>query len=119
MLFLGTKDHPAENFLDNFLQQHGGTLNANTEETATNYFFDVQHTALLKTLPRFASLFVCPLLTESAVGREINQIESEFEMNVQNDSWRLRQLFAHLSGEPSDFNRFSTGFLQFFIFFIN
>ena len=61
----------------------GGSNNAYTAAEETNYFFDVQGSALPQALPRFAAFFSAPLFTPSATQREVNAIESEHSKNLQ------------------------------------
>ncbi|MES1922343.1 hypothetical protein MHBO_003851 [Bonamia ostreae] len=115
MLFLGTQKFPKEDFFENFLQENGGMSNAMTDNEDTKYFYDVHHTGLLPSLEKFASFFTCPLLRRESSKREINAIQSEFEMDLPHDSWRFHQLAAHISDPKTVLNRFSIGILPFLI----
>ncbi len=46
----------------------------------------------------FSSFFKCPLLNESAIERELNAVESEFELNSKDDDTRLSQLMSFTCG---------------------
>lgn len=39
--------------------------------------FDVNNSALEATLDRFAQFFICPLISEDGVGREVKAVDSE------------------------------------------
>jgi hypothetical protein len=51
-----------------------------------------------KALDMFSSFFKCPLLSESAIERELNAVESEFELNSKDDDTRLSQLMSFTCG---------------------
>jgi secreted Zn-dependent insulinase-like peptidase len=65
MLFMGTKKYPGENEYSEFIKNNGGSNNAYTSLTNTNYHFDVSNQAFNETLDRFAQFFISPLLSES------------------------------------------------------
>uniref|UniRef100_A0A224YLK8 Insulin-degrading enzyme n=1 Tax=Rhipicephalus zambeziensis TaxID=60191 RepID=A0A224YLK8_9ACAR len=109
MLFLGTEKYPTENEYHKYLCQHAGSSNAFTASDHTCYFFDVAPENLEPALDRFAAFFVCPLFNEDATEREVNAIHSEHVKNIQNDSWRLKQLEMSTADPQHDFCKFGTG----------
>ncbi|XP_077499143.1 insulin degrading metalloproteinase isoform X1 [Amblyomma americanum] len=109
MLFLGTEKYPSENEYHKYLCQHAGSSNAFTASDHTCYYFDVAPENLEPALDRFAAFFVCPLFNEDATDREVNAIHSEHIKNVQNDSWRLKQLEASTADPKHDFSKFGSG----------
>lgn len=109
MLFLGTKKYPTENFYNKFLSENGGSSNAFTSTRHTNYHFDVKNEAFEQAIDIFSQFFISPLFHESATSRELNAINSEHCKNLNNDSWRLMQLFKSTFPQSKLFNRFSTG----------
>ena len=62
------------------MQNHGGSCNAYTEFEYTNYEFDVQCQHFAAVLDIFANCFYQPLFSRSGVDREIQAIESEFQI---------------------------------------
>ena len=109
MLFLGTKRFPDEGAFEQYIGAFGGSNNAYTATEETNYFFDVQGTALPGAIERFSGFFTGPLFTPSATAREVSAIESEHSKNLQSDFWRYEQLFK-LRADPSHpFAKFGTG----------
>uniref|UniRef100_A0A131YUM3 Insulin-degrading enzyme n=1 Tax=Rhipicephalus appendiculatus TaxID=34631 RepID=A0A131YUM3_RHIAP len=112
MLFLGTEKYPTENEYHKYLCQHAGSSNAFTASDHTCYFFDVAPENLEPALDRFAAFFVCPLFNEDATEREVNAIHSEHVKNIQNDSWRLKQLEMSTADPQHDFCKFGTGNLS-------
>lgn len=83
MLFMGTETYPEENAYTAFLNSHGGSSNAYTDDENTVYYFDVQNGHFEGALDLFASFFICPLFSESGVMREINAVDSENSKNLQ------------------------------------
>lgn len=115
MLFMGTKKYPQENAYDAFLSQHGGSDNAYTELEYTVYHFEVPQEELFKALDMFAQFFIHPLFREDAVERELNSIESEFQLSRNSDQCRLQQLWCHTCERNIDkhpFGKFSWGSLK-------
>jgi len=60
----------------------------------------------------FAQFFIDPLLLPDAVDRELNSIESEFQLVKNSDACRLEEIMFHTSGKDSishPFNTFAWG----------
>lgn len=111
MLFMGTEKYPQENAYDAFLSKHGGSDNAYTEIEYTVYHLEIPQEKLFPALDMFAQFFINPLMKEDAVERELNSIESEFQLSKNNDQCRLQQLQCHTAG-TQPFCKFSWGNLQ-------
>lgn len=54
--------------------------------------FDVQRKYLKEGLDIFAQFFICPLMLEGAMDRELEAIDSEFSMSQQSDGSRKFQV---------------------------
>uniref|UniRef100_A0A7S4IA98 Peptidase M16 N-terminal domain-containing protein n=1 Tax=Odontella aurita TaxID=265563 RepID=A0A7S4IA98_9STRA len=111
MLFMGTEKYPTENAYDSFLSRVGGSNNAYTEMEHTLYHFEVPQEKLWESLDMFAQFFVSPLLLKEAAGRELNAIESEFQLSKNADDCRLQQVQCHTGKRKEDhpFGNFSWG----------
>lgn len=109
MLFMGSEKYPDENHYDSFISTHGGFCNAFTEGEHTVYQFDVDNEAFAEALDIFAHCFISPLLSSSAVQREVLAVESEFVGARMSDSARLQQLLCHLSSGNDLMGKFSWG----------
>ena len=109
LLFMGTDKYPSENEYSSYLSKNGGVSNAFTIGDRTVFYFDVSNDAFEGAIERFASFFICPRFNEGSVEREINNIESEFSKNINDDSWRLQHLKNSETKQGCSFNRFSTG----------
>lgn len=109
MLFMGSSKYPKENAYDSFITSNGGSCNAYTEGECTVYQFDVTHDAFAAALDIFAQCFLAPLLSNEAMSREINSIQSELELQLVEDESRLSQLMGHQCREDHVLHKFSWG----------
>jgi nardilysin len=115
LLFMGSKKYPEENAYDSFMSKHGGSDNAFTELEHTVFHFEIPQEHLVGALDMFAQFFTSPLLLDSSVERELQSIESEFQLVKNSDNCRVNQLMCHTSGnDPKDhpFAKFSWGNIQ-------
>lgn len=85
MLFMGTTKWPKENYYNEFINKSGGTTNAHTLEESTTYYFEVLNKYFFDSINIFSNFFVDPLLSENAIEREINAINSEYMKNAPID----------------------------------
>lgn len=109
---MGTEKYPEENEYTEFISDNGGYDNAWTSLTDTNYHFEVSNEGFEGALDRFAQFFIAPLLGDSQTEREMNAVDSEFNMGLQSDAWRFFMLIQNASDENSPFNRFDCGNLE-------
>lgn len=109
MLFMGSEKYPDEHHYDSFISTHGGFCNAFTEGEHTVYQFDVDNEAFPEALDIFAHCFMSPLLSSSAIQREVLAVESEFVGARMSDGARLQQLLCHLSSGNDLMRKFSWG----------
>ena len=94
LVFMGTEKYPLESEIEEYLSKNGGDSNAYTGLDHTVYYFNVDNDAFEGAVDRFAQFFISPKFNEDTVDREINAINSEFNKNKNNDSWRMYQLFT-------------------------
>mmetsp|Transcript_19875 Transcript_19875/g.14317 ORF Transcript_19875/g.14317 Transcript_19875/m.14317 type:complete len:94 (-) Transcript_19875:2508-2789(-) len=92
MLFMGTEKYPEENDYSTYIKNNGGYDNAWTSLTDTNYHFECSNEGFEGALDRFAQFFIAPLLGDSSAEREMNAVDSEFNMSLQSDAWRFFRL---------------------------
>jgi insulysin len=109
MLFLGTEKYPEEGEYKEYLTQNGGYANAYTSRDHTNYHFQVFPDAFEGALDRFAQFFISPLFTEEFTQREKNAVDSEFELYLENDTWRNQRIFSLFSRKGHPSNQFLVG----------
>ena len=109
---MGTEKYPEENEYAEYISNNGGYNNAWTSLTDTNYHFEVSNEAFGETLDRFAQFFLAPLMNESSTEREMNAVDSEYNMSLQADVWRKQNLIQTLAHEESKQPRFQIGNLE-------
>lgn len=90
----------------------GGYTNAYTEGMRTNYYFTIESTKSYEALDVFAHFFIDPLLSKDMVEKEANAVNSEYEINVNGDGWKLMFLLELLSDSSHPFSRFTIGNLD-------
>lgn len=108
-MFLGSEMYPNENDFRLFLNENGGTSNAQTFADVTKYFFDIVPEKLAEALDRFSQMFIAPLFNETAVMREISAVNSEHEKNVACDAWRIRMINKVCANKNHSYCKFGTG----------
>ncbi|CAH8534824.1 unnamed protein product [Schistosoma turkestanicum] len=109
MVFMGSVKYPTENDFDAYLSQRGGTNNAWTGNESTVFHFDVKRKHFANCLDKFANFFISPLLSKDSIDREINAVNSEFELAYTKDSSRLHYLIGHLSRKGCPYQLFGYG----------
>ncbi len=112
MLFLGTEKYPDADQYSRFIREHGGSNNAYTSFSNTNYFFSVESAYLEPALDLFAQFFIAPLFTEDLVQREKNAVHSEFTGKVREDSRRFWSARRRGFNQDHPMSGFSTGNLD-------
>jgi len=110
MLFLGTEKYPEEGSYSQFLTSNGGTWNAFTRSEYTIYFFSVNSGKLMEAADIFAQFFIAPLFTESAVNREINAVNSEFELTKGVPDWYFISIMNDVADPKSEYSRYDQSF---------
>lgn len=109
MVFMGSSKYPGDNELDDFISTRGGETNACTDMERTCFYFSVEQKYFYQALDRFANFFVSPLFKEDAVDREIQAVDSEFQMNLPDDDVRTSQTFRLFAKENHPMTKFTLG----------
>ena len=112
MLFMGNHKYPQEDYYFKTIAQAGGSSNAYTADTHTNYYFSVNPNKFLEILDLFGHFFIDPLLSKNAIEREMNAVNAEHEKNINNDIWRIQEIGKLMAGINSPIYNFSTGSLE-------
>uniref|UniRef100_A0A3P8UIK5 Nardilysin b (N-arginine dibasic convertase) n=1 Tax=Cynoglossus semilaevis TaxID=244447 RepID=A0A3P8UIK5_CYNSE len=112
MVFMGSEKYPAENGFDAFLKKHGGSDNASTDCERTIFQFDVQRKFFREALDRWAQFFICPLMIEDAIDREVEAVDSEYQLARPSDSHRKEMLFGSLAKPGHPMSKFCWGNAQ-------
>lgn len=109
LAFMGSRMHPNENGFLKFLSENGGSANAKTSSEHTNYYFEVNPQRLTQAMSMLAYALHDPLLSHSAIAREVQAVDAEYSKNVQSDQWRLMQLLRRSSHPMHPFSRIGVG----------
>ncbi|GBG26802.1 Insulin-degrading enzyme [Hondaea fermentalgiana] len=112
MLFMGSEKHPTENAFDAFISRTGGESNAYTEGEQTTFYFTTKVSALAEALDIFAQFFVSPLMLEDAVDRELNAIESEFQLSRSSEASRVQEVLCRTARKGHPLSLFGWGNLR-------
>ncbi|XP_072295428.1 nardilysin-like [Eucyclogobius newberryi] len=112
MVFMGSEKFPEENDFDAFLKKHAGSDNAFTDSERTVFYFHIEERHFRSALDRWSQFFVCPLMVEDAVDRELEVVDSEFQLARSSDSQRKEMLFGSLSKPGHPMGKFSWGNTQ-------
>ncbi|XP_075901317.1 nardilysin-like isoform X2 [Nelusetta ayraudi] len=112
MVFMGSEKYPAENGFDAFLKKHGGSDNASTDCERTIFQFDVQRKFFRDALDRWAQFFIGPLMIEDAIDREVEAVDSEYQLARPSDSHRKEMLFGSLARAGHPMGKFFWGNAQ-------
>jgi insulysin len=71
--------------------------------------FDIANDAFEGAVERFSRFFIAPKFDASCTEREMNAVNSEYNLNIQQDAWRKFQLEHSLSKKGNPYNRFTIG----------
>ncbi|XP_054469231.1 nardilysin-like [Anoplopoma fimbria] len=112
MVFMGSEKYPSENGFDAFLKKHGGSDNASTDCERTIFQFDVQRKSFKEALDRWAQFFICPLMIRDAIDREVEAVDSEYQLAKPSDSHRKEMLFGGLAKPGHPMGKFCWGNAQ-------
>ena len=110
MMFLGTEKYPEEGEYESYVTRNGGRLNAYTASENTCFSFEVSDESLDGALDRFAQFFIAPLFTETATGRELMAVESEFQRSRASEGFHFSTSFLkRLINKDHPLHRFGAG----------
>lgn len=112
MLFLGTKKFPDPNGFGAFMSKHGGLNNAYTANDHTNYFFEIQSAAFRGALSRFSQFFTAPLFAADYVDKERNAVQSEYQLQLKDDLWRIQSAQKEAFSQAHPASRGNIGSLE-------
>lgn len=78
----------------------------------TNYYFQVSTEGLYEVLDVFSHFFIDPTFNEEAVFKEVNAVNSEYEIDVSDDGWKLYHLLTTQTKKSHPLSKFSIGNLD-------
>ncbi|XP_044277422.1 nardilysin-like [Varanus komodoensis] len=109
MVFMGSKKYPDENGFDTFLKKHGGSDNASTDAERTVFQFDIQKKYFKEALDRWAQFFIHPLMIKDAIDREVEAVDSEYQIARPSDANRRELLLGSLAKRGHPMRKFFWG----------
>ncbi|XP_077862636.1 nardilysin-like [Saccoglossus kowalevskii] len=109
MVFMGSKKYPDENSFDDFIKKHGGNDNASTDCERTVFHFEIPTKHFHEGLDRFAQFFISPLMKPDSSDREIEAVDSEFQMSLTSELSRKQQLLGTFAKDDHPMGKFMWG----------
>lgn len=112
MLFMGNAAYPKEFEYMQFINDHGGSVNAYTASDRTVYMFSINNDAYPQALDRFSHFFIDPLFQPNCINRELHAVDQEHAKNIEHDGWRQYMIFKETGNPEHPNSGFSTGNAQ-------
>ena len=109
---MGSEKYPKENEFDQFIKNRNGIDNAMTEVEYTIFYFKIDQAALSGAIDRFSQFFIHPLMLTDSMEREIEAVESEFQNNIYNDTYRINQMYSSMVRDEHPASNFTWGDLR-------
>ncbi len=109
MLFLGTEPYPASDGYQRYISDNAGSHNAFTAQQDTNYFFDIEPSALPGALDRFSEFFLSPLFNADHLESERNIVHSEYMARIRDESRRENDVLNQLLNPDNPTTGFAVG----------
>ncbi|WP_374694445.1 insulinase family protein [Halomonas sp. SpR8] len=109
MLFLGTEPYPESDGYQRYISNNAGSHNAFTAQQDTNYFFDIEPSALAGALDRFSEFFLSPLFNADHLESERNIVHSEYMARIRDESRRENDVLNQLLNPDNPTTGFAVG----------
>jgi len=109
MLFMGSKKYPNSNNFLSSISKSGGTTNASTSNTDTNYYFICSTDTYLDNLDKFGNFLVDPLLSKEYINKEIENVNSESNKNIVDNDWLSLEIIKTLINPKHPVNHYTAG----------
>lgn len=109
MLFLGTEPYPESDAYQQYISDNAGSHNAFTAQQDTNYFFDIEPSALPGALDRFSAFFLSPLFNADKLESERNIVHSEYMARIRDESRRENDVLNQLLNPENATTGFAVG----------
>lgn len=95
-------------YFDTIVAKGAGYSNAFTDLGNTNYFFQSIGN-INKTIDVFANFFINPLFSEEGVHKERNAVNSEYEIDINTEEWKLQNFLSLIAKQSHPASRFTIG----------
>ena len=112
MVLMGSKRFPEPGNFSDYLAKHGGSHNASTGSNYTDFYFEVENSALKGATERLADALAEPLLDPVNADKERNAVNAELTMARSRDGHRMYQVRAETWNPAHPISRFSGGNLD-------
>jgi len=109
MLFLGTEPFPEPDAYQGYIARNAGSFNAFTAPQDTNYYFDIEPSALPGALDRFSAFFLSPLFNAEKLDSERNIVHSEYMARIRDESRRENDVLNQVLNAQHPMATFSVG----------
>ncbi|WP_231896564.1 MULTISPECIES: insulinase family protein [unclassified Halomonas] len=109
MLFLGTEAYPEADAYQSYLSRNAGSHNAFTAPHDTNYFFNIEPSALEGALDRFSAFFVSPLFNADQLESERNVVHSEYVSRRRDEGRRENEVLNQFLNPDNPTTQFAVG----------
>ncbi|MDR5897812.1 insulinase family protein [Halomonas vilamensis] len=109
MLFLGTEPYPESDAYQGYISRNAGSHNAFTAPQDTNYFFDIEPSALPGALDRFSAFFLSPLFNAEKLESERNIVHSEYMARIRDEGRRENDVMNQVLNPNHPMTHFSVG----------
>ncbi len=107
MLFMGSDMFPGETYFQTQVANNGGSTNAFTTESMTEFFFTCNDN-FIQLLQIFSKFFIEPSFDLKYVEKEVSAVDSEHKKNIGMDIWRIANLSKKFLTDSIN-GRFTTG----------
>lgn len=95
-LFLGSRHSPQPGAFAAWMGEQGGRYNARTDEYVTDYHLSLPPAAAREGLMRLVDLLVRPCLVTSAISREVEVIDAEFQARLADPALHRQAALSRL-----------------------
>ena len=112
MLFMGSKKYPYSNNFMSSINKSGGSTNAYTSNTNTNYYFVCSTDTYLSNLDIFGNFLVNPLLSKKYINKEISNVNSESNKNIVDNDWLQLEIAKTLYYDDHPMNHYRAGTIE-------
>lgn len=109
MVFSGSEKYPERGGFTSFINSAGGSYNAYTTPSYTNFFFQVGASRLQEGLSRFADFLISPSLESEAIAEEVLVIQSEFDGREHQLGWHVENILRHQVNSAHPASRIKMG----------
>lgn len=109
MLFLGTDAYPEADAYQQYLSRNAGSHNAFTAPQDTNYFFNIEPSALEGALDRFSAFFISPLFNADRLESERNVVHSEYIARRRDEGRRENEVLNQFLNSDNPTTQFAVG----------